>query len=1002
MKPVTHASAPVPSAGSPSPGRSMPSQMPSGGVNRSVMNRSVARSARTSDELWEWLQITKRERRESVEEWGDRVSDLCDSLDNPNPQMRYQLFQRGLRNKRMLATFDSGPARDIPEACEWLLAKELSRPIEEDNEFSEEKTSSTGGASATTGTAASLDALTEQMNSRTRCGITCRMFQQLRHVLEPEGTVRLGTVIPPEGYGWGLTPVRKKEYLCADGVAMVGIHVRPAVGRRCRATGAAVNGSKGGNRDRDVKVGTVPAMNVCVVLSREQTRTVPVMREASGGEKKKKKVGLKMIGTEEEGDNAVVNFGEKEVERVYKLVASAPVNEAVDGVDDGSVTSGEEVPGTRANVLEVKASSLVSAEEPAKGLDNEQECGSKMTTSEEDAMPLDGWEDEEYDVSDSLFAAWTVEETVTAKEVTKGTVHPEPKPGLGHDRLFSDEELDAMEQCEPGQEAAVLAGTERHVTKNAETQEEPSSEELARFLGVSMEELERTRPASSESHGSPEYWQDQNGDMLEKSEEAKRTNRDFSNPVASVTQGGCAVARDLGEPSRCFEEKGVTMPDSETSSHDEGTVVRDTATMESVVQENIASLLEDRVEEISVEEVDPGPVVGSVRHVDPKILRSIARQAVCRTLKKVLDYGDHRDGLENLENGEGGTDEVPPLRDKVPPCDEDWLSWHADRIGKQYGVSERYDEDVRTQIKVYFDENAGQIWKKLWYRRGRSRTASAKRRRRRLPAKLECLGFASLFKPYAEILDDKELFPEHDANIERRIRKGTVVACTSVIPESAFGPLPEASSEKMASECKETKDGSVVATSEEHVENVGEKVKATKPDIPPDKNEGMVTDFSEPKLSLEQRELFQAELDGFPAMFVELKKPGRTDLLRFEIDAGASTPIEQQPCRDSLKEGTWRFRIVTLRYITSLTAYGEGPVHRVASRRQQADRLIEVFWRTGRCIGERKPVRALSGLRAQQHALRAKRRESAKDIRVFGEKSARRGRRVFSLGACLE
>ncbi|EGZ09755.1 hypothetical protein PHYSODRAFT_464419, partial [Phytophthora sojae] len=83
--------------------------------------------SRTADELWERLQTTKHERGESVEEWGDRVSDLCDSLDYPNPQMRYQLFRCGLRNKRMLATLVSGPARDIPEACEWLLAKEMSR-----------------------------------------------------------------------------------------------------------------------------------------------------------------------------------------------------------------------------------------------------------------------------------------------------------------------------------------------------------------------------------------------------------------------------------------------------------------------------------------------------------------------------------------------------------------------------------------------------------------------------------------------------------------------------------------------------------------------------------------------------------------------------------------------------------------------------------------------------------------------------------------------------------
>ncbi|EGZ26170.1 hypothetical protein PHYSODRAFT_487007 [Phytophthora sojae] len=127
--------------------------------------------SRTADELWERLQTTKRERVESMEEWGDRVSDICDSLDYPNPQMRYQLFRRGLRNKRMLATLDSGPARDIPEACEWLLAKEMSRPIEEDDEFLEDKKVAGSASSLATATAAAsetstkLDKLAETMTT---------------------------------------------------------------------------------------------------------------------------------------------------------------------------------------------------------------------------------------------------------------------------------------------------------------------------------------------------------------------------------------------------------------------------------------------------------------------------------------------------------------------------------------------------------------------------------------------------------------------------------------------------------------------------------------------------------------------------------------------------------------------------------------------------------------------------------------------------------------------
>ncbi|KAE9018571.1 hypothetical protein PF005_g7274 [Phytophthora fragariae] len=115
-----------------------------------------------ADELWERLETTKRERGEFVEEWGDRVSDLCESLDYANPQMRYHLFRRGLRNKRMLATLDASPASDIPEACEWLMFKDMHRPIEEDDGFSEgdpvKKGKSNAGSS-------SVEALAQQLKS---------------------------------------------------------------------------------------------------------------------------------------------------------------------------------------------------------------------------------------------------------------------------------------------------------------------------------------------------------------------------------------------------------------------------------------------------------------------------------------------------------------------------------------------------------------------------------------------------------------------------------------------------------------------------------------------------------------------------------------------------------------------------------------------------------------------------------------------------------------------
>ncbi|KAE8999424.1 hypothetical protein PR003_g26159 [Phytophthora rubi] len=119
-----------------------------------------------ADELWERLETTKRERGEFVEEWGDRVSDLCESLDYANPQMSYHFFRRGLRNKRMLATLDASPASDIPEACEWLMFKDMHRPIEEDDGFSEgdsvKKGKSNAGSSSVEALAQHLKSFMEQ------------------------------------------------------------------------------------------------------------------------------------------------------------------------------------------------------------------------------------------------------------------------------------------------------------------------------------------------------------------------------------------------------------------------------------------------------------------------------------------------------------------------------------------------------------------------------------------------------------------------------------------------------------------------------------------------------------------------------------------------------------------------------------------------------------------------------------------------------------------------
>ncbi|EGZ09650.1 hypothetical protein PHYSODRAFT_263235, partial [Phytophthora sojae] len=596
--------------------------------------------SRTADQLWERLQSAHRERGESVEEWGDRVTDLCDSLDYPNRKMRYQLSRRGLRNKRILACLDSGPARDIPEACEWLLAKEMSRPIEEDDELSDETKKSSGSdASPANDPMAAVGVLAEKMTTfmtqqqQWQQQMMQNRWQPPRSPRNRMPNVSATTSNPgvgmngqgPRGNGRPVRGIRMgADSRTQEGAPVCGrcgyvghsretrrhqsmtchncgVHGHIAVeceagpnnyqrgpgtvGRNggrgvtkcafCEEEGhLIVNGSSGGDRDREAEGGTVTTVDVCVNASRKQTEPVSTLRGASCAEKKnkKKKVGFKIVGTDEEGEGLVADVEAKEVEVVYEdLVAASP--ERCDEVGNGGETT----------VTGLSEDCTVS--EPPTVTREERNAVVEVTPPEE----VVAWKDEEYDVSDCLFAAWTDEETVLAESKgVNGTVEArtvetktvEAKESSKYDRWFTDEELDPMDDCEPGLETSVLAGTDvaaepeeydkeledrlypldevellKRVEQNAKAQTEPSAEELARFLGISLEALERTRQAASDYIGTPEYWQDWYGDMLEKSEEAKRANRDFRTPVANVVYG--EQAAPSGTVRKALERSGV-------------------------------------------------------------------------------------------------------------------------------------------------------------------------------------------------------------------------------------------------------------------------------------------------------------------------------------------------------------------------------------------------------------------------------------------------------------
>jgi hypothetical protein len=184
------------------------------------------------------------------------------------------------------------------------------------------------------------------------------------------------------------------------------------------------------------------------------------------------------------------------------------------------------------------------------------------------------------------------EETVEspAKESEPiGTEEPSPVK-----RLFSGAELDAMAECESGREVTVMTGVEvaveeegyekeledrlypldevellKRAKKIAEAKKEPSIEEMAGYLGLPVDVLERTKGASRIAMTSPEYWQEWFEKTLQSLTEAKRANRDFRNtptdPVTMVNDTSSVIVEDFGLPR---EGIGTTVKDEETREED--------------------------------------------------------------------------------------------------------------------------------------------------------------------------------------------------------------------------------------------------------------------------------------------------------------------------------------------------------------------------------------------------------------------------------------------------
>ncbi|POM63239.1 hypothetical protein PHPALM_27478 [Phytophthora palmivora] len=140
------------------------------------------------------------------------------------------------------------------------------------------------------------------------------------------------------------------------------------------------------------------------------------------------------------------------------------------------------------------------------------------------------------------------------------------------------------------------------------------------------------------------------------------------------------------------------------------------------------------------------------------------------------------------------------------------------------------------------------------------------------------------------------------------IKRGTLVAAATVVPESAFEfESPTTSLRSCGSRPVESRE----TTEEGWVHSVVSATGATTdsplhstPNLEKELADEFAVDFTGSKLSEEQKRLFRQTLESFRDLFVETSmKPGRTHLLEFEIDTGDHPPIKQRPYRVSKAEG---------------------------------------------------------------------------------------------------
>ncbi|KAE8996169.1 hypothetical protein PF011_g16016 [Phytophthora fragariae] len=329
----------------------------------------------------------------------------------------------------------------------------------------------------------------------------------------------------------------------------------------------------------------------------------------------------------------------------------------------------------------------------------------------------------------------------------------------------------------------------KRVKENAEAQKEPSLEDMAKHLNLSVGVLERTKEASPDEMSSPEYWQEWFQSTLESSEEAKKANRDFKIVGPRIMQGAPGATEVVYEDFGMSKKRIKDEEDRQERKDKEAALITKAGVVASIsVPLNSGS---DAALLVSQETTN--------EEIDPSVVRSIARLTVYEMLKDYKNGEFATSGLEERTPDREEAIKKPPMRDKMPLVDWEQFRRRASCLAEKLELPGRYWDRLSKWTEQYYAGNAASIWDKLSDRAGRARASHSRRRKRRdrKRVRFDC---SALYVDRAEAVGGFEMNPEDDEDVshyvsvvgplrhrpERKEKHGLVKVVTVNLP-NGFG-----------------------------------------------------------------------------------------------------------------------------------------------------------------------------------------------------------------------